>query len=317
MIKCRVTKIESKDYYVLFGEEEIIRCSLPGKFKNQFSKGKGKQYKLDIVAVGDFVTVNLNKDGSGSIVQIDERNNQLSRKAPRVKGGAIRGERLEQVVAANVDNIFIVASINEPNFNNRLVDRIIVAAESSKINCSVIINKIDLGEKGAVFWKEIYESVGYNVFCTSAKENIGLEKLKEFVKSKVNIFWGSSGVGKSSILNNLFPNLLLKTGNISEYSLKGKHTTVTSVMELVGSNTFVVDTPGIREIDPFGIQKIDLAHYFSDFVPYINNCKFNTCTHFHEPGCAVIKAVEEEKIHMQRYESYLNILDTIEDGMNF
>jgi len=318
MIKGRVIKIESKDYYVLFDEEKIIRCSLPGKFKNQFSKGKGKQYKLDIVAVGDFVAINLNKDGTGSIVHIDERNNQLSRKAPRIKGGAIRGERLEQVVTANVDNIFIVSSIVEPKINNRVIDRIIVAAESSKINCNIIINKIDLEKNNeSKYWEEFYAAIGYKVFCTSAVENIGIDKLNSYLMGKVNLFWGASGVGKSSILNILFPHLSLRTAKVSDYSSKGQHTTVTSVMKLVGTNTFVVDTPGIREIDPFGIQKIDLAHYFSDFVPYIDNCKFNTCTHFHEPGCAVIKAVEDDEIHIQRYESYLNLLNTIEDGMNF
>lgn len=317
MIKGIVTKIESKDYYVLSDESRMIRCSLPGKIKNKFLRESGKLYKLDIVTVGDFVEIALNEDGTGSITKIFERRNHISRKAPKIKGGSIRGERYEQIIAANVDNLFVVASITEPNFNNRLVDRIIVAAESSKVNCSIIINKIDLGEKDAVFWKEIYESVGYNVFCTSAKENIGLEKLKEFVKLKVNIFWGSSGVGKSSILNNLFPNLLLKTGNISEYSLKGKHTTVTSILCPIDDKTSVIDTPGIREIDPFGIQSIDLSHYFIDFAPYTDSCKFNTCTHFHEPGCAVIDAVEKEKISIERYESYLNILNTVENGMNF
>ncbi len=318
MIKGRVTKIESKDYYILSDAGEIVRCSLPGKFKNQFNKGKGKQYKLDIVAVGDFVTVNLNKDGTGSIAKIEERKNQLSRKALRLKGGSVRGERLEQVVASNIDNIFIVSSIVGPKINNKVIDRILVAAESSKINCNIIINKIDLDKSSKTeYWKKFYEAVGYKVFCTSALEKIGISELHTYLTGKVNLFWGASGVGKSSVLNVLFPHLSLKTGRISDYSSKGQHTTVTSIMELVGGKTFVVDTPGIREIDPFGIQKIDLAHYFLDFVPYIDNCKFNTCTHFHEPGCAVIDAVENDEISIERYESYINLLDTIEDGMNF
>ena len=318
MIKGVVKKIESKDYYVLISSEEVIRCSLPGKIKNKYKKEKGKQYRIDIVAVGDFVYFNLNDDGTGVIVKIEERKNQLSRKALRIKGGSFRGARLEQVIAANIDNIFIVSSISSPQFNNRVVDRILVAAESSKIKCNIIINKIDLDvENFSEYWTELYAGIGYNVFCTSVPENKGFNKLIDYLKNNVNLFWGASGVGKSSILNLLFPHLSLKTAEVSKYSSKGQHTTVTSLLEMIDKKTFVIDTPGIREIDPFGIQGIDLAHYFVEFIPYLESCRFNTCTHFHEPGCAVIKAVEENKISMERFESYVNLLNTIEDGMNF
>ena len=139
--------------------------------------------------------------------------------------------------------------------------------------------------------------------------------MKNSLKGKINLFCGTSGVGKSSILNSLYPNLDLKVGDISSSSGKGKHTTVSAVLQHIDDETVVIDTPGIREFAPYGIEKQDLAHYFIEFLPYINNCKFNTCTHFHEPGCAVVQAVEEEEVDIQRYYSYLNLLETIEDDV--
>jgi ribosome biogenesis GTPase len=318
MIKGRIVKIEAKDYYVQTDDEQIIRCNLPGRFKKQFRLKKDKLYKIDIAAVGDFLEIELNEDGTGTIKSILERKNSIARKAPKIKGASHRGERLEQIVAANVDEIFIVSSVAQPFFNHKFVDRIIVAAESSHIRANLIINKIDLDEEETYLqWKELYEDIGYDVFSVSAEENLGLEKVAERLYGKVNLFWGQSGVGKSSILNAIFPQFNLKVGDISEYSNKGQHTTVTSIMLKVAENTYVIDTPGIREMDPFGIMKIDLAHYFREFEPFIQQCKFNTCTHYHEPGCAVIEAVENGDISVERYESYLNILETIEEDMNF
>lgn len=252
------------------------------------------------------------------ITQILDRQNYLSRKSPRIKGAGYRGERLEQVIAVNIDNIFIVSSAAKPKFNDKMIDRILVAAESSNINPLIVINKIDLDKKNKLAdWIELYQKIGYKVLITSCTENKGLDELKENLTGKINLFWGQSGVGKSSLLNLLFPELTLKTAEVSDYSQKGKHTTVTASMLAVGSDTFVIDTPGIREIDPYGIRKEDLGHYFIEFQSFLNECKFNTCTHRHEPGCAVIKAVESDFISVERYESYLYLLETIEDDILF
>lgn len=137
------------------------------------------------------------------------------------------------------------------------------------------------------------------------------------LKGKKNLFWGQSGVGKSSILNLLYQNLNLKVGEISNYTSKGTHTTVTSTMIYVGNETYIIDTPGVREIDPFGIRKEDLSYYFIEFKSFITNCRFNTCTHLHEPGCAIISAVKNGEISEERYDSYLRILDTVEKDINF
>jgi ribosome biogenesis GTPase len=318
VIQGRIIKIESKDYYVLSEENSELRCSLRGKFKKEFQLKKDKQYHLDIAAVGDLVDFDLSSHGIGSIHNIHKRKNYISRKAPKIRGSGVRGERLEQIIATNVDNLFIVSSIYEPEFNNRLIDRIVVAGESSHVNVHIIINKIDIDEKNSFKkWQELYSEIGYNVFPTSAPNKVGIDSLKNAFNNKVNLLWGSSGVGKSSLLNLIYPQLDFKIGDISTASNKGKHTTVTSVMKLVENNTFVIDTPGIREFDPFGIKKEDLGHYFLEFLPFINECKFNTCTHYHEPQCAVEEAVSEGKLSKERYKSYLNLLQTVEDDIIF
>lgn len=295
-----------------------VRCFLRGKFQKEFSIKKDKLLTLDIAAVGDIVEFNLNNDGTGVITDIYPRRNKISRKAPRIKGASIRGERLEQIIAANVDNLIIVSSWLNPKFNNRLIDRMIVVAESSSVQPVIVINKIDLDTNDErKKWVNLYQQIGYNVFETSTISKIGLDELKNFLTSKINLFWGHSGVGKSSLLNQLYPGLNLKVSEISDYTLKGRHTTVTVLMKKVDENTFVIDTPGIREIDPYGIKKEDLSHYFKDFKDYIYDCKFNTCTHHHEPGCAVVKACQEGKINEERYNSYLNILETVEEDLFF
>jgi ribosome biogenesis GTPase len=182
----------------------------------------------------------------------------------------------------------------------------------------IVINKIDLGEDEYIsHFKNIYKSIRYNVFKTSAVTAAGLSELKNFLKGKKNIFIGKSGVGKSSLLNKMYAQLNLQTGEISRQTDRGTHTTVTSVMVNVEENTYVIDTPGIREIDPYGIKKEDLGNYFIEFKEYIPACRFNNCTHQHEPGCAVMDAVEKNKISMERYESYLRLLKTIEEGIIF
>jgi len=292
---------------------------LRGKFKKLLEIKKNKLYTYDFAVVGDFVEFDLLPDGSGVINNIFERTNYLSRKAPKIKGLMHKGERYEQIIAANLDVLYLISSADKPKFNNRLIDRILVASESAGIETVIVINKMDLvsAENEIAEWKRLYENIGYKVLLTSVVEKLGIENLKNELTGKVNIFWGQSGVGKSSLLNALYPELNFRVGEISHASKKGRHTTVTSVMKKVDGNTFIIDTPGIREIEPFGITKQDLGHYFIEFVPFIHECKFNSCTHFHEPGCAVVKAVENGEISVERYESYLNLLATIEDEPSY
>lgn len=288
-----------------------------GKFKEIFKHKKNKLKVLDVASVGDYIEYNLNDDGTGFINDIFERNNFLSRKAPKIKGALQRGERYEQIIVSNVDRIFIVCSIIQPEFNNKFVDRMIVAAESNNILPSIIINKTDLSENKIKKWQDLYKEIGYKVYLSSAVTMKGIEEITNDTKNITSVFWGYSGVGKSSLINAMYPEFNLKTGEISGYTNKGTHTTVTAKLINVDNNTFIADTPGIKEIDPYGLRKEDLSHYFSEFKEHLPFCRFNTCIHLHEPGCGVVNAVRNGKISSERYESYLNILSSIEDDMCF
>ncbi len=267
--------------------------------------------------MGDCVVFDVNQDGTGVIHTIEQRKNYISRKAPRIRGAGFRGERLEQIIASNIDNLFIVSSVLKPLFNNKAIDRLLVLGESAKIRTNIIINKVDLDEEEAGYWSQLYKKIGYKVYLTSALNGKGILQLKENITGGKNIFIGQSGAGKSSLLNNIMPDLDLKVGAISSFTKKGTHTTVTSIIIKADNDTYIIDTPGIREIDPFGIRKEDLGHYFIEFPDYMINCKFNTCTHLHEPGCAVIEAVASGCISTQRYESYLRMLETVEEDILF
>jgi ribosome biogenesis GTPase / thiamine phosphate phosphatase len=316
-IKGIISKIESKDYYV-FGPGKLIRCNLRGKFQKEFNLKKDKLYNLDIAVVGDEVEIEMNKDNTGTIVKVSERKNYISRKALKIKGGGQRGERLEQVIASNVDSVFVVASTVSPSFNSRFIDRLVVAGESSDMKINIIINKTDLGiDDDVKYFAKLYSDLGYKVFKTSVPERRNIEELRKELERNVNLFFGPSGVGKSSLLNELYPGLNFRVGDVSSSTSKGKHTTVTSVMNKVAEDTYIIDTPGVREFDPYGVKEEDLGHYFPEIAAVADRCKFNTCTHNHEPGCAVREAVEDESISPARYESYLNILRTIEDGLFF
>ncbi len=311
-------RIEGQSHWVLREDDDsVIRCVLRGKFKHDLRLKRGKLLNTDVAVVGDTVDFDLIDGGEGVIHAVHTRKNFISRKAPKIKGASARGERLEQVIASNIDRLFIVGSFGSPPFNNRVVDRFLVIAESSDIQPVLVFNKTDLVEipEELELWEELYTGLGYQVFKVSATQGSGIKELRAEVMGKKSLFWGHSGVGKSSILNALFPGLELATGDVSLYSQRGKHTTVIVNMNRINSNTFLVDTPGIREIAPFGIKKEDLAHYFVDLAGHLQGCKYKPCTHQHEPGCAVIDAVENEEISVDRYESYLRLLMNIEEDM--
>lgn len=276
---------------------------------------------LDVIAVGDYVSISMEKDGTGVIEEILTRDNYLSRKAPKLKGGSYRGERFEQIIAANITQVIVVFSTVSPSFNNRSLDRFLVAAESSQIKPMIVINKMDLlfPEERRVFEeiRDIYTDLNYPVFLTSAVTNEGIPELREQLESECSFVWGHSGVGKSSLFNVLYPGLNFQTGEVSNFSNKGIHTTVTVSLHDVNTSTQIIDSPGIREIDPYGITKEDLCHYFREFEPYFGQCRFTRCTHTHEPDCAIRDAVESGEITADRYESYTNIYQTMEEDLYF
>lgn len=312
-----VTRVESKDYYVLYNDGEgdkEIRCFLRGKLKLEAEWKKEKLLYTDLVVVGDYVEFELNEDGTGVIEKIPERKNYLSRKAPFIKGVSEKGKRFEQIIAANIDYAFCVVSVDKPKFNNRVLDRMLVTVESCEITPIIIINKYDLVKrKKRDFWYDLYTTLGYKVIRSSTITGQGIDEIKDLIKNKTSVFIGHSGVGKSSILNQLDPRINQKVGEVSEAWNKGRHTTVTARLFKLDNNTFVIDTPGVREIEPYGLTREDITHYFREIAIVARNCKFNSCTHTHEPDCAVKEAVEEEIIPYERYESYLRLVETLDE----
>lgn len=266
------------------------------------------------VAVGDRVTIRYNADEeTGMIVEIHERRNRLSRRA------AGRRVQQEHVMVANIDRAWAVQAVQQPPLNTAFVDRFLVMAGVHNIPAGLVINKIDLADAEQQQQVEAvakrYRSIDYPVYCTSATEDEGVAAWHEALRDQVNVVTGPSGAGKSSLINAIAPDLELETKTISEQTQKGRHTTTFAALHPLPDGGHIVDTPGVREFGILDMHPADLCHFFVEFVPYIDACKFDDCTHDHEPGCAVKEAVDEGAIHPERYESYLSILYSLQDGM--
>ena len=289
--------------------EEIIQARARGKFRLR----QKEIAETNPLAVGDRVSLRMEGDGSGLITEIHPRRNQLSRRAAGRKVGK------EHVIAANVDAAWCVQATFSPKFNAGFVDRLLVMAEAYHLDAGLVINKIDLMEnepraQDAIrFWKELYENLGYSVLMTCAISGNGVEGFGDALRGKTSVVAGPSGVGKSSLLNAIEPDLDLKTGVVSEKTQKGKHTTTFSTLHQVAGG-LVVDTPGIREFGIWDMAPEELGGYFVEFRPFIGHCRFPDCTHDHEPGCAITDAVDEDLITAERYGSYLNILASLREG---
>jgi ribosome biogenesis GTPase len=278
-------------------------------------RGKFRLTRQDVtnpVAVGDRVTIRLNEeDDTGLIMEIHERTNKLSRRA----AGHRQGE--EHVMVANVDRVWIVQSVCLPSLNPAFVDRLLVAAAVYEIPAGIILNKMDLmgdAERPATMDFHLrYDDLGIPVLPTSATEGYGLDRLEGELRNRVNVITGPSGTGKSSLLNAIEPGLDVETGEVSESTHKGTHTTTHAELHPLSVGGYVVDTPGIREFGVREVHPMDLGHFMPDLAPYVNDCQFPDCTHDHEPGCAVKAAVERGDIHPDRYDSYLRILESLQE----
>lgn len=263
-------------------------------------------------AVGDEVEMELEDETSGTaiITAIHDRHNYINRQSPRHK-------HQHHIVAANLDQTILVATLREPRTSQGFIDRFLVAAEMYHVPAVVVFNKSDLyrkkEEEQYAAWKEMYEQVGYRTLLSSTVTGTGLEELAQILQNKRSLFSGHSGVGKSSLLNAILPSLALRTRDVSGWSGKGMHTTTFAEMFDLPSGGAIIDTPGMREFGLVHLEADELSHYFPEMRALIGQCQFNNCIHVNEPGCAVKDAVVAGSIHSDRYASYLGLLDSLED----
>ncbi|MGH7482285.1 MAG: ribosome small subunit-dependent GTPase A [Longimicrobiales bacterium] len=284
-------------YEVELDSGDVLAASLRGRIKKQ-------DRTRDRVVAGDRVLVDVAADGAATIDAVEPRRSALSRRAPG------RGGHHAKLIAANIDAVLPVFAATHPEPHLRMLDRFLVLAESNGLPARVIVNKIDLlGHDAARALFADYERAGYAVVLVSARAAIGLDALRAQVCGATSVFTGPSGVGKSSLLNALQPGLALRTGEVSEVVRKGKHTTVSARLVPLDCGGYVVDTPGLRELGLWGIEPAELDACFPEFRPYLGTCRFaRSCTHTHEPGCAVREAVAAGDISAPRYDSYAALL---------
>ncbi len=293
-------------WYDVQTENHTIPSKVRGKFRLSDTDATNP------VIVGDRVKIRINQDGTGLITKIYERRNKLTRRAAGRRVGQ------EQIIAVNVDAAWIVQSIRMPKINAGLIDRFLVMAESFEISPGIVFNKLDLMQRkdtdAIAFLRDLYSELGYLVLLTSTLTREGIDAFAEALAGKTNVIAGPSGVGKSALLNAIEPNLELRTSSVSEKTRKGKHTTTTTNLYPLSAGGYVADTPGIREFGVIDLAPEELSYYFVEFRPYLPECFYPNCTHDHEPGCAVKPAVERDEIKEERYDSYLNILESIRMG---
>lgn len=294
-----VIKAISGFFTVDTGAGEIV-AQLPGRLKKE-------RRKSSLVAVGDRVTVSVNDDGTGTVESIAERRTVLSRTRTSAEARHVLTDQ-EQVLVANPDQVVFVFSIKKPSSSPRKLDRFLVIAEMNQLPAIICINKMDLSDmQEARDQFSLYEKIGYRVIYTSAKDGTGVAELRDCLQDKLSVLAGSSGVGKSSLLNAVEPGLGLKVLEVSKATGKGMHTTRFAQLFPLEMGGFVADTPGIRGLALFDVEPGELDAYFREIGPLVANCQFSDCSHQHEPGCAVRAALEDGRVAPERYDSYLRL----------
>ena len=263
------------------------------------------------VSVGDRVDIDINNEGTAIITRIEDRKNYIIRRASNLS-------KQSHIIAANLDQAMLIVTVNYPITTTVFIDRFLATAEAYSVPVKLVFNKIDRykGEDKEYLDAliNLYTTIGYPCSTLCAKTEEGLDALKAELKDKITLLSGHSGVGKSTIINKLVPGVNLRTGDISEYHNKGMHTTTFSEMIPLPEGGYLIDTPGIKGFGTIEMETAEISHYFPEIFKFSEDCRFNNCSHRHEPGCAVLQALEDHYISESRYKSYLSILEDKEES---
>lgn len=294
-----VVRNTGSSYEVVTDSGETVLCRIKGKFRL-----KGIR-TTNPISIGDRVDFGIGENNSeGLITNIHARKNYIIRRSINLSKEA-------HIIASNLDNVFLVVTLVQPETSLEFIDRVLVTCELYRIPVTIVLNKTDLLDREPIEeFKKLYEQIGYNVIASSTETNEGIEDIKEQMKGKISLFSGNSGVGKSTIIKAILPHLNIKIGAVSAVHNTGKHTTTFSQMFNIGENSYLVDTPGIKSFGLLDVKKDELSRYFPEMFKYSPECQFNNCTHTHEPKCAIKQYVESGEVPISRYESYLSMLDS-------
>ncbi len=284
-------------WYEVFSGGVRLQCRIRGKLRLKGIRSTNP------VVVGDRVMCVTDEQGNHLIVAIEPRRNYVIRRASNLS-------KESHIIAANIDRALLMVTLRQPETALEFVDRFLVTCEAYKIPVVILLSKADLQDAGAIeAFRTIYEPIGYRVVTVSTTTDEGIETVRELLAGATTLLSGNSGVGKSTLVQRIDPSLDIRTGEISDSHHKGRHTTTFSTMYPLGDGGYLIDTPGIKGFGLIDIDEAELWHYFPEMMAYGRDCRFYNCTHTHEPGCAVVAAIEEGKIAFQRYESYLKMLD--------
>lgn len=292
-------------YTVKTDDGRIVESKVKGNFRLKGIRSTSP------VAVGDYVDIIMNAEGTALISAIDDRKNYIIRKASNLS-------KQSQIIAANLDQALLIITIKQPETSTTFIDRFLAGAEAYRVPVVLVFNKTDLLNDDERHYQqqmvELYETIGYPCIEISAETGMGIGQLQTLLKQKVTLVSGNSGVGKSTLINAIIPHADQRTAEISNAHGTGMHTTTFSEMIELAEGGYLIDTPGIKGFGTFDIEREELTSYFKEIFEFSKDCKFNNCTHTHEPGCAVIQAVENHYISASRYQSYLNMLEDKDDS---
>lgn len=300
-----VVKSSGSVYGVRAMDGSLIECRVKGNFRLKGIRSTNP------VAVGDHVKYDVRDDGTAYIVEILERKNYIVRKASNLS-------KQSHILAANLDLCFLIVTISHPATATTFIDRFLAAAEAYRVPVVIVFNKIDIYDSSEreelEYLTALYSSIGYRCLHTSATDNVGIDALKEMMRGKVSLLAGNSGVGKSSLVNAIAPEIAARVGEISRTHDTGMHTTTYTEMFEFMPQSYIVDTPGVKGFGTYDMEVEEISHYFVEFFELSKDCRYGNCTHTHEPGCAVLKALEDGRLAPSRYQSYLSMLEDKDEG---